>query len=505
MTTAAPELSLRVAGAEGAATVIDAVSACDGTGALRGRLIASDLVSVLTAWSSPLVLPGLRDGQPRAALLAGGLGAAIAVAVQLATLAGQGLYRERVRAVRVVELQRVARATMLTTLVVIAAAQTMDGALPGRRILAGGALALLALTASRTSYAAWLARARRAGRYALTVALVGADEHTSGVARTIREHPELGYRVVGVVAPRAASATLDLPWLGDDSDVVERVRRAGAAGVMIVTTALSPSRLNDTIRAALGAGLHVHLCSGLRGFAARRLRVLPFDREPLLYLEPVALSRWQVSAKRALDVAVGSAALVAALPVLAVAAAAIKFEDRGPLLFSQLRVGRDGREFRLYKLRTMVPDAERRLHDLRHRNVRADGPLFKVAGDPRVTRVGRFLRASSIDELPQLVNVLRGSMSLVGPRPALPNEMRLFDDHHQTRTQVPPGITGLWQVEGRDDPSFGTYRRLDLFYVENWSVGLDLVILGATAGAVLARTARSLQAARAAGRTVVLD
>lgn len=181
--------------------------------------------------------------------------------------------------------------------------------------------------------------------------------------------------------------------------------------------------------------------------------------------------------------------------MLALAAAAIKAEDGGPILFAQTRVGRDGRPFRLLKLRTMVPQAEARLADLRHLNER-DGPLFKLTSDPRVTRVGRVLRATSLDELPQLVHVIRGSMSLVGPRPALPSEVMAFDPRLATRHAVRPGLTGLWQVEQRDSALFDAYRQLDLFYVENWSLTLDLAILLHTVPAVVGRAWRALGRSR---------
>ena len=170
---------------------------------------------------------------------------------------------------------------------------------------------------------------------------------------------------------------------------------------------------------------------------------------------------------------------------------AIKVHDRGPVIFSQERVGRNGVPFRILKLRTMVTDAEQRLVDLRERNERS-GPLFKLDHDPRVTPIGRLLRLTSLDELPQLWNVLRGEMSLVGPRPALPVEVASFDDELLERSRVLPGITGLWQVEARDNPSFDSYRRLDLFYVENWSITLDLVILLSTLETELVRVARGL-------------
>ena len=163
-------------------------------------------------------------------------------------------------------------------------------------------------------------------------------------------------------------------------------------------------------------------------------------------------------------------------PLFAVIAVAIKATDRGPVLFKQRRVGRDEHEFEVLKFRTMVVDAEARLAELQAANARS-GPLFKMAVDPRVTRVGRFLRATSLDELPQLINVVRGDMSLVGPRPALRREVEQFPDRLRQRHGVRPGITGLWQVEARDNPSFDAYERLDVFYVKNWSLALDIVIM----------------------------
>jgi lipopolysaccharide/colanic/teichoic acid biosynthesis glycosyltransferase len=235
--------------------------------------------------------------------------------------------------------------------------------------------------------------------------------------------------------------------------------------------------------------VHVHLSTGLSGIDHRRLRAQPFGREPMFYLEPLRISPWEDAAKRCLDVVGSAVGLVLTLPVLVAAAVAIKLDDRGAVLFPHKRVGRHGEEFTIFKLRTMVPDAHSLLHLVEGENQRT-GPLFKSHNDPRVTRVGRILRATSIDELPQLVNVFLGQMSLVGPRPALASEVENFDDELRIRERVRPGMTGLWQVEGRDDRDFGAYRRLDLFYVENWSLELDLVILLGTVRAVVVQALR---------------
>ena len=195
----------------------------------------------------------------------------------------------------------------------------------------------------------------------------------------------------------------------------------------------------------------------------------------MLYVEAVARSGAPVIAKRIFDVTASTCILILSAPVMIAAAVAIKFTSRGPVFFRQTRVGRDGQPFTMLKLRTMVADAEQQLADLADLN-EADGPLFKIADDPRITRVGRVLRKLSIDELPQLTSVISGQMSLVGPRPALPNEVALWDEATKERLRVLPGLTGLWQVSGRSDASFESYKRLDLYYVDNWSLRHDMMI-----------------------------
>jgi lipopolysaccharide/colanic/teichoic acid biosynthesis glycosyltransferase len=229
-------------------------------------------------------------------------------------------------------------------------------------------------------------------------------------------------------------------------------------------------------RSTLLADGHVHLATGVSGIDARRLRSLPLSYEPLLYVEASSLSRLQVIVKRSFDIVVSAVLLVLSMPLFLLIAVLIRAHDHGPVTFRQRRVGLSGATFDVLKFRTMEVNAEAKLANLQTANER-NGPLFKMDRDPRVTKIGRFLRETSLDELPQLVNVLRGEMSLVGPRPALPSEVANFDVDLRQRESVLPGITGLWQVEARDNPSFMAYRRLDLFYVENWSITLDLIII----------------------------
>lgn len=185
---------------------------------------------------------------------------------------------------------------------------------------------------------------------------------------------------------------------------------------------------------------------------------------------------WRAAVKRSLDIVAATLVLGLLSPVFAAIAAYVAVRDGRPVIFRQVRVGRDGRPFTIFKFRTMVPDAERRREQMAAENERR-GPLFKVSDDPRITRSGRILRRSSADELPQFVNVLRGDMSVVGPRPALPSEVEHFPPELRVRELVPPGITGLWQVDGRTDADFGKYTELDRRYVEQWSLRLDLSIV----------------------------
>jgi lipopolysaccharide/colanic/teichoic acid biosynthesis glycosyltransferase len=210
----------------------------------------------------------------------------------------------------------------------------------------------------------------------------------------------------------------------------------------------------------------------------------------VFHVAPQTVPKWQVAAKRAIDIVVtiGLSPLVAA--VLLMAAIGIKLEDGGPVIYRHSVIGRYGRPTTVLKLRTMVPNAATMMADVAALNERTGGPLFKATHDPRVTKIGSLLRASSIDELPQLWDVLTGRMSLVGPRFALPHEDAHFDEDLRRRHEMRPGMTGLWQTEARDNPSFSAYRRLDLLYVDNWSLGLDLGILLNTAHAVSARALR---------------
>jgi exopolysaccharide biosynthesis polyprenyl glycosylphosphotransferase len=219
----------------------------------------------------------------------------------------------------------------------------------------------------------------------------------------------------------------------------------------------------------------------LDGLLPQRFEVQALGRRRYIEFAPVAAVRWP---KRALDLLITGAGVLAISPLLVAIAVAVKLDSPGPVFYRQQRVGKNGRHFWMYKFRSMVVDADRRLAELRTHN-EATGPLFKMRRDPRITRIGGFLRRWSLDELPQLLNVLRGEMSLVGPRPPLPSEVAEYEDWQMGRLRAVPGLTGLWQVSGRSEVPFHDMVRLDLHYIRNWSLGLDVEILLRTIPAVM--------------------
>lgn len=462
---------------------------------LRTLLLGCDAGAVILGWGligewTFAGSSGLTPGQRLALLL-------LAVTATMLALRWQRLYRSRVCAARSVELQRLSRAVVAAAVVIAFAAHRLgstDYLLP----ITISALAVLALlTSARGIYRSWLANRRRHGQFTRRVVLIGADAEAVTIAATLREHPETGLMVCGVVAEKdqqAVARQIGVPRLAPVRDAEAALWETGASGALLVSSALEPEQVDQLARQLPAKGYHLHIVGDVRGIASQRLWPMSLGYEPTLYVEPVPLRAWQERVKRVMDIALASLALLLFAPVVGAAAAAIKLEDGGPILFRQERVGRGNTTFRMLKLRSMVVDAESRMSELTAHNDRTEGPLFKLADDPRVTRCGRLLRRTSIDELPQLVNVLRGEMSLVGPRPALRTESDQFDGELQRRVAVRPGITGLWQTEARDNPAFGPYRRLDLYYVENWSVGLDLSILATTAFVVGGRMLSALRA-----------
>jgi lipopolysaccharide/colanic/teichoic acid biosynthesis glycosyltransferase len=287
------------------------------------------------------------------------------------------------------------------------------------------------------------------------------------------------------------------PWRGIPhrsslTDLPQLAGEVGAEGVILVGSAVTSAETAAAVHSSLACGLHVQFWPGLAGVLSSRIRTAPVSGLPMLYIEAHTPPAWHHAAKRAIDVVTAAVLLPLSLPVLLLTAIAIRLQDGGPILYRHVVIGRYGIQTEVLKFRTMVPNAAQMQDHLSEMNEREGGPLFKASNDPRVTRIGRLLRDTSIDELPQLWDVLTGRMSLVGPRFAMPKEAAQFDEELQRRTNMRPGITGLWQTEARDNPSFSAYRRLDLLYVDNWSLGLDLAIIANTGHAVTARAVRAI-------------
>jgi exopolysaccharide biosynthesis polyprenyl glycosylphosphotransferase len=456
---------------------------------LQRRLFFGDLVAVAVAWGFPMLFqPYLRTDRSIAVWLA-------AIVSTLAVIQQAGLYRTWVstdfarQAARIVEAATVGGIVLISTSWLAGYAS----AVPVAPTLVGAVTVAALMILLRWRFRRWLKHKRADGSFLHTVLLVGTNEDAAAMWQMLSDEPELGYRVGGVVGKQVEVAPwLDIPSRSTLAELPQLADEVGAEGVILVSSAVNATESAAAVRNSLACGLHVQFWPGLGGLLSNRVRTTPMSGLPMLYVEAHRPPAWHKVAKRAIDIAAAAVMLPVIAPVLLAAAIAIRLEDRGPVLYRHRVIGRNGAETDVLKLRTMVPDASKLLDDLSAMNERKGGPLFKASNDPRVTRIGRILRSTSIDELPQLWDVLVGRMSLVGPRFALPKEAAQFDEELQRRTIMRPGITGLWQTEARDNPSFSAYRRLDLLYVDNWSLGLDLAILANTAHAVTVRAVRSL-------------
>jgi exopolysaccharide biosynthesis polyprenyl glycosylphosphotransferase len=316
--------------------------------------------------------------------------------------------------------------------------------------------------------------------------IAGCNEEARTLARSFRRRPWMGFDVKGFVdVGRTGNDTIDgLPVLGGIDDVRTIATAHHVSTLVVAGSAVGVGTLQELDTALADTDVTVRVSPGLANLGAARVVVEPVDGMALFSLRRHRFSRRQRFLKRTLDITVASGMLLVSIPVMAVMAALIKATSPGPVLFRQSRVGAGGRTFVIYKFRTMVVGAEHQRSTLQGFN-EADGVLFKMRRDPRVTAVGRILRRCAADELPQLINVLRGDMSMVGPRPALPEETAQYDDRWRDRLRVKPGLTGLWQVNGRHDLGFDDYVRYDLYYVSNWSLTLDLYILVKTLPALV--------------------
>lgn len=352
-------------------------------------------------------------------------------------------------------------------------------------------LGLAGLTLNRRLARVVVARMRRRGRLLCKVLAVGEPRSLRALVESLARHPEDGYTVVAVCTPgHLGRGVLQVPGVGAlpllpySGGVTAAVAACDADTVAVTSTGhLGPRGIRDLSWQLDKLDVDLVVSPGMVDLAGPRLTVRPAAGLPLIQVAKPRYEGAKRFQKRAFDVCFSLLMLSAALPVLLIAAAAIKLTSKGPVFYTAERIGLDGKPFRMIKFRSMVVDADQRLAEVIHLN-ESDGLLFKIQSDPRVTPVGRLLRRYSIDELPQFINVLRGEMSVVGPRPPLPKEVASYDDELRRRLLVRPGITGLWQISGRSDLSWEDSMRLDLSYVENWSMVGDLAIAIATVQAV---------------------
>jgi exopolysaccharide biosynthesis polyprenyl glycosylphosphotransferase len=351
-------------------------------------------------------------------------------------------------------------------------------------------IGLVALLGSRWTWRRWLVAQRRFDHYLSRAIVVGDADDVGYVAGQIQAKSGAAYHVVGVVVddPQQSTIAVDgenLPVVGGMNDITAAATRLGVDTVIVAGQPRGGSRFIRNLGWALeGTATELVLASRLTDVAGPRIHFRPVEGLPLIHVEIPQFEGGKHVLKRMLDVVVSATALLILLPFMLLIGLAIHLDSAGAAIFMQERVGRNGSTFRMLKFRSMVQDAEAGLGALRARNEGA-GVLFKLKDDPRVTRIGKVLRKLSLDELPQLWNVLVGEMSLVGPRPPLRREVDGYETHVHRRLYIKPGLTGMWQVNGRSDLSWEESVRLDLYYVENWSLTGDLVILWRTARVLL--------------------
>jgi exopolysaccharide biosynthesis polyprenyl glycosylphosphotransferase len=341
-------------------------------------------------------------------------------------------------------------------------------------------LALVLIPLGRACVRTWVLPNVLRPRRAL---IVGAGLEGRVVQKKLEAHPEFGLQVIGFVdaerGPEVIGAPADLPRLIDTLEV---------DWVVMATTAEPTGEMLDLMRAVRRPDVHLSIIPSYSELFASNATIEELQGIPVVSLPPMRLSRSIRTVKRAIDLVASGLGLLALTPVLAVIALAIRLDSKGPIFFRQSRHGRGGTEFKIVKFRTMVADAEAQRLAMAHLNeMEGAGPLFKMANDPRITKVGAFLRKTSLDELPQLWNVLRGEMSLVGPRPFVVHESEQITGWAGRRLDTTPGITGLWQVLGRNDIPFDEMVKLDYVYVTNWSLWWDIKILLRTIPTVLGR------------------
>lgn len=402
----------------------------------------------------------------------------------------QGVYRShRLSSLRE-ELVEIARAIFFATAALLIVGQL--GRWRTVTILTAasvGVIAMLLIGTTRVLLRLNLRRLRLRGHNLKRILIIGTGPRAEWFAKQVLYRHDFGYSLVGYVDTKVRfnnNGLSHVTWLGELQDLPLILSNEIIDEVFIALPIKSQySQIESAITTLEEQGIPVHLLSDLFPHKLARSRAWEFEGTPLLSLHSAPTVTWKTEVKRLMDILASASLLILLFPLLLVAAVLIKLDSRGPVFFIQDRVGFNKRRFRMLKFRTMLRDAEARMKEIEHLNEKS-GPIFKIRNDPRITRVGRWLRKTSIDELPQLANVLLGDMSIVGPRPLAVRDALLMEEAWQKRRfSVKPGLTCLWQVSGRSNLSFEQWMELDLKYIDDWSLGLDGLIVLRTIPAIL--------------------
>jgi exopolysaccharide biosynthesis polyprenyl glycosylphosphotransferase len=447
---------------------------------LLGLMMAQSIQETVVALGGPI--------QPERPIA---LFSALAILMWLVLFGNAGLYDSRRLVNASEEFKLVVQAVASGTVAAALASFALEVPTSRSWVLAAWAGCTMAVLTTRFAYRAILGSMRRSGVLVSRMLIIGAGREGRDLCRSIIRTRRLGFVVVGFLddslPPGPVAAGLP-KLLGSTTDVREVIHSHNIHAVLVAGSSVAMETAERVYRDLQDVPVDFHLSPGILGVAASRVAVQRFDGAPILGLRRVELTRWQQMAKRGFDLIIAGTLLLVMAPILLACTVAVRASGPGPILFRQRRIGQEGKVFYIHKFRSMHVDAERDQAALRGSSNEADGPLFKLHRDPRVTPVGRILRAWSLDELPQLLDVLSGHMSLVGPRPFVTNEVDLTHSWALTRLRVKPGVTGLWQVSGRHRLPFDDLIRYDVFYVENWSLSLDLFVLLRTIPAVLTRS-----------------
>jgi exopolysaccharide biosynthesis polyprenyl glycosylphosphotransferase len=416
------------------------------------------------------------------------LSGAIAI-VWLVSLGGVRAYEHRYLGSGSEEYKRVGSASVRLLAMVATLAYLLQVQVARGYVAVALPLGTVLLLIGRYVARRWLHEQRAQGKCVHRVLAIGAPESVAHLSRELQRSPHAGLCIVGVCTPYGTPANKgvdgDIPVVGSLATVVDALQLTNADTVAVASgPGVTPDALRRLSWQLEGTGIDLVVAPALTDVAGPRINIRPVAGLPLLHVDEPELTGMRQRVKTAIERVVATTVLALVFPLLAVLMSAICLETRGAPVFRQRRVGRHGREFTVFKLRTMRADAAALLAEIAGHNEHGTAPLFKVRNDPRVTRIGGWLRKWSLDELPQLWNVVRGDMSIIGPRPPLPTEVARYGGDAKRRLLVRPGMTGLWQVSGRSDLSWDDTVRLDLYYVENWSVAMDLTILWKTAFAV---------------------